>query len=76
MDIAARSWSYITLGIGHGEGWWRRICYRLRMGGYDGWLSIEHEEVRLGSYEGLAKSVRLLRDLLPREASDYRPQAI
>ena len=23
MDIPARSWSYITLGFGHGEEWWR-----------------------------------------------------
>ena len=26
-DIAARSWSYITLGYGNGEGWWRAFCY-------------------------------------------------
>jgi len=44
-DIAARSWSYVTLGYGHGEQWWRAFCYRLRMAGYDGWLSIEHEDV-------------------------------
>jgi sugar phosphate isomerase/epimerase len=47
MDIPARSWSYITLGFGHGEAWWRQFCYRLRMAGYDGWLSIEHEDVLL-----------------------------
>nr|WP_246683219.1 sugar phosphate isomerase/epimerase [Mesorhizobium sp. B2-8-3] len=35
MDIPARSWSYITLGFGHGEEWWRRFCYRLKMAGYD-----------------------------------------
>ena len=39
-DIAARSWSYVTLGYGHGEQWWHAFCYRLRMAGYDGWLSI------------------------------------
>ena len=44
-DIAARSRSYVTLGYGHGEQWWRAFCYRLRMAGYDGWLSIEHEDV-------------------------------
>ena len=31
MNIAARSWSYITLGFGHGEEWWRQFCYRLKM---------------------------------------------
>ena len=39
-DVAARSWSYVTLGYGHGEQWWHAFCYRLRMAGYDGWLSI------------------------------------
>ncbi|NVO24387.1 sugar phosphate isomerase/epimerase family protein [Donghicola mangrovi] len=76
MDIPARSWSYITLGFGHGEEWWRQFCYRLKMGGYDGWLSIEHEDVLLGSLEGLEKSVALLQAVMPRAPSDYKPQAI
>lgn len=75
-NIPARSWSYITLGIGHGEEWWRQFCYRLRMAGYDGWLSVEHEDVMLGSLEGLEKSVTLLRKVMPVAASDYEPQAI
>ena len=76
MTIAARSWSYITLGFGHGEEWWRQFCYRLKMAGYDGWLSIEHEDVMLNSLEGLEKSVALLQSVIPRQASDYKPQAI
>ncbi len=76
MDIPARSWSYITLGFGHGEEWWRQFCYRLKMGGYDGWLSIEHEDVLLNSLEGLEKSVRLLQNVMPVEASDFKPQDI
>ena len=76
MDIAARSWSYITLGFGHGEEWWRQFCYRLRVGGYDGWLSIEHEDVILNSLEGLERSVALLSGIMPSKPADYRPQAI
>lgn len=75
-DISARSWSYITLGFGHGEEWWRQFCYRLKMGGYDGWLSIEHEDILLNSLEGLEKSVALLNGVMPVAASDYQPQAI
>ncbi len=75
-DIPARSWSYVTLGFGHGEEWWRRFCYRLKMAGYDGWLSIEHEDVLLNSLEGLQKSVSLLKDILPVNQSDFAPQAI
>ena len=76
MDITARSWSYITLGFGHGEEWWRQFCYRLLMAGYNGWLSIEHEDVLLNSYEGLKKSVDLLQSVMPVDASDFKPQAI
>lgn len=76
MDIAARSWSYVTLGFGHGEGWWRDFCYRLRMNGYDGWLSIEHEDVMLQRVEGVRRSVDLLKSVAPAEPSDFAPQPI
>ena len=76
MDIPGRSWSYITLGFGHGEEWWRQFCYRLKMAGYDGWLSIEHEDVLLNSVEGLKKSVALIRQVMPVALSDFSPQAI
>jgi sugar phosphate isomerase/epimerase len=76
MDIPARSWSYITLGFGHGEEWWRQFCYRLKMGGYDGWLSIEHEDVLLNSLEGLEKSVTLLQGVMPDRPADFKPQDI
>lgn len=74
MNIAARSWSYITLGYGHGESWWRDFCYRLRMAGYDGWLSIEHEDVMLGREEGVRKSVAVLQAVMPSDPGDYKPQ--
>ena len=76
IDIPARSWSYITLGFGHGEEWWRQFCYRLKMAGYDGWLSIEHEDVLLNSVEGLEKSVALLRSVMPTARSDFKLQDI
>ncbi len=74
-DIAARSWSYITLGYGHSEGWWRDFCYRLRLAGYDGWLSIEHEDVILSRIEGVRRSVELLRAAAPEQPSDFKLQS-
>ncbi|MBV1701966.1 MAG: sugar phosphate isomerase/epimerase [Hyphomicrobiales bacterium] len=76
MNVAGRSWSYITLGFGHGEAWWRQFCYRLKMAGYDGWLAIEHEDVMLNSLEGLEKSVALLKGVMPAAPADYKPQSI
>lgn len=76
VNIPARSWSYVTLGFGHGATWWRQFCYRLTMAGYDGWLSIEHEDVLLNSLEGLEKSVALLKGVMPVEPADFQLQAI
>lgn len=75
-DVAARSWSYVTLGYGHGEAWWREFCYRLRLAGYDGWLSVEHEDPLLARLEGVRRSVELLRAVAPREAPDFTPQPV
>lgn len=74
MDVPGRAWSYITLGYGNGQQFWKDFCYRLRMVGYDGWLSIEHEDVMLSREEGVKKSVELLQAVAPSETSDYKPQ--
>jgi sugar phosphate isomerase/epimerase len=62
-DPAHRSWNYVTLGYGHGETWWRQFCTALRVAGYDDVLSIEHEDTLLPPYEGVRKSVALLRNV-------------
>ena len=46
------------------------------MAGYDGWLSVEHEDVLLNSLEGLEKSIALLKGVTPVAGSDFKPQAI
>jgi sugar phosphate isomerase/epimerase len=43
------------------------------MVGFDGWLSIEHEDVILGREVGVQKSVDLLRGVVPMALSDYKP---
>jgi len=70
-NVKDRSWSYITLGYGHDEKWWRQFCYRLRLNGYDGWLSIEHEDIVLSRMDGMRKSVDLLKRTMIEEKSDY-----
>jgi sugar phosphate isomerase/epimerase len=70
-NVKDRSWSYITLGYGHDEKWWREFCYRLRLNGYDGWLSIEHEDIVLSRMDGMRKSVDLLKRTMIEEKSDY-----
>jgi len=62
-DVAERCWNYVTLGYGHDEVWWRQFCTALRMVGYDGVLSIEHEDSLMAPFEGVRKSVQLLRNV-------------
>jgi sugar phosphate isomerase/epimerase len=56
-----RAWNYITLGRGHDEAWWRSFVAALADAGYDGVLSIEHEDPAMSAVEGVEESVGLLR---------------
>ncbi len=58
--IDERAWSYVTLGDGHDEAWWRQFCSALRVSGYDDVLSIEHEDLALPPIDGIKRSVELL----------------
>ncbi|WP_332899661.1 sugar phosphate isomerase/epimerase family protein [Haladaptatus sp. CMSO5] len=55
-----RSWLFRSVGYGHGEEHWKDVVSTLRMVGYDGALSIEHEDALTSSREGLEKAVDLL----------------
>ncbi len=65
-NISARAWRYVTLGAGHGEPWWRGFCTALEASGYDGVLSIEHEDAALSPEEGVRRSVSLLQGAIAR----------
>jgi sugar phosphate isomerase/epimerase len=59
-----RAWLFRTVGLGHGEHEWASLLGALRAAGYDGAVSVEHEDRLLGVEEGLARAVGLLRRLL------------
>ncbi|HVV44680.1 MAG TPA: sugar phosphate isomerase/epimerase, partial [Bryobacteraceae bacterium] len=66
-DERRRAWIFRTVGYGHGAEWWSEFISTLRMYGYDGVLSIEHEDSLLSSEEGLTKAVRFLDSLVIRD---------
>jgi DNA-(apurinic or apyrimidinic site) lyase len=68
-DEPNRSWLFRTVGYGHGEEHWKDVVSTLRMVGYDGALSIEHEDSLTSSREGLEKAV----DLLQRAVFETQP---
>ncbi|WP_262177636.1 sugar phosphate isomerase/epimerase family protein [Haloarcula laminariae] len=55
-----RSWLFRSIGYGHDESHWKDVVSTLRMVGYDGALSIEHEDSLTSAREGLEKAVDVL----------------
>jgi sugar phosphate isomerase/epimerase len=62
-----RSWSFRSVGYGQGEKFWRDFVSALRIVGYDGVLSIEHEDGLASVDEGLARAVEVLHAVVLRE---------
>jgi sugar phosphate isomerase/epimerase len=59
-----RSWIFRTCGYGHGYGFWKDLVSNLRMVGYDGVLSIEHEDSLMSVNEGFQKAVKFLKGVI------------
>jgi sugar phosphate isomerase/epimerase len=62
-----RSWSFRSVGYGQDEKFWRDFVSALRTVGYDGVLSIEHEDGLASVAEGLGKAVDVLQRVLLKE---------
>lgn len=60
-EITQRPWIFRTVGYGHGEDTWRAIFSELKKSGYDGIISIEHEDGLMTTREGLEKAVEVLK---------------
>ncbi len=71
LDEINRSWIFRSVGYGHGYEFWNDFISTLRMIGYDGAISIEHEDSLMASEEGLKKAIRFLKQVLIKES---RPQ--
>lgn len=68
-DIANRSWVFRTVGYGHGMDTWKEIISALRTVGYNGSISIEHEDGLMSIQEGFQKAVDFLDEVLIKETS-------
>jgi len=68
-DEINRSWVFRTVGYGHGADFWNDFVSTLRMTGYDGTLSIEHEDSLMSPMEGLQKAVSLLQSVIISQAA-------
>lgn len=67
-DILSRSWVFRTVGYGHSQEVWNNIISTLKAVGYDGVISIEHEDGLMSPKEGLEKAISLLKNAIIYEA--------
>ncbi len=63
-SLADRSWLFRTVGYGHNMEVWNDIISTLKIGGYDGPVSIEHEDALMSIDEGLSKAVEFLKEVI------------
>jgi sugar phosphate isomerase/epimerase len=69
--FADRSWIFRTVGYGHGAEVWSNIVSNLRLVGYDGALSIEHEDGLMSAREGFEKAVSFLQSIVIKESAGH-----
>lgn len=67
-DILNRSWVFRTVGYGHDRAVWTEMISMLRTIGYDGAISIEHEDALMSQKEGLEKAIAFLKDVIIEES--------
>ncbi len=63
-DEINRAWIFRSVGYGHAHQVWKDMMSNLRMVGYDGCISIEHEDSLMTPGEGLSKAIAMLKDVM------------
>ena len=63
-DLLDRSWVFRTVGYGSDTALWKDMMSTLRMIGYEGSVSIEHEDGLMSVKQGLEKAIRFLQDVM------------
>ena len=68
-DILNRSFVFRTVGYGHDDDFWKHMISTLRVVGYDGVISIEHEDGIMSVDEGFTKAANFLNNLILKESA-------
>lgn len=59
-DTKNRTWNYVAVGCGQDLKWWKEFFSVLRMTGYDGYVSLEMEDLTMSVEAGLRTSIDAL----------------
>lgn len=57
---AERTWNYVAVGCGRDLQWWKEFFSVVRMTGYDGYVSLEMEDLTMSAEAGLRTSIDAL----------------
>ena len=63
-NVLDRSWVFRTIGYGHDMAVWKEIISTLRAVGYEGAVSIEHEDALMSVTEGLESAIKFLQNVI------------
>lgn len=63
-ELLNRSWVFRTVGYGNDFNYWKNIISMLQATGYDGAISIEHEDALMSPKEGLNKAINFLKEVI------------
>jgi sugar phosphate isomerase/epimerase len=67
-NVMDRAWQFRTVGCGHDLKVWADMISALRLVGYDGSISIEHEDGLMSKEEGFTKAVKNLQQVIIKDA--------
>ncbi len=60
-DCANRAWNYVAVGCGKDLQWWKEFFSVCQMMGYDGYVSLEMEDLTMSVEAGVATSIEALK---------------
>ena len=63
-DVANRTWNYVAVGCGQDLKWWKEFFSVVRMCGYNGYVSLEMEDLTMSVDAGINTSVDALKQTL------------
>ena len=59
-DCENRTWNYVAVGCGKDLQWWKEFFSVVRMGGYNGWVSMEMDDLTMSLEAGVNTSIDVL----------------
>ena len=65
-DSSQRTWNYVAVGCGKDLQWWKEFFSVARMMGYDGYVSLEMEDLTMSVEAGLETSIDALKATISR----------